>query len=117
MENKKNILLIEDDFAIGKWLENRILELETIKSLRWEMSSTDGLNSIYQNIPDIIILDLKLPDGSGIEVLKKIRKDKITSKVFVFSVNSELKKICLRYGADMFFDKSVDSEKLIESLK
>ena len=42
---------------------------------------------------------------------------KFSTKVFVFSVNTELKNICLRYGAAAFFDKANDFDKLIETIK
>lgn len=116
MEKVLNILLIEDDFEIGKWIEKRIAELNNIESLRWETDLKGAFNALVQSIPDIVILDLKLPDGNGIEFLKKIRMQNIQTKVYVFSVNSELKRTCLRLGANAFFDKSTDSEKLIEIL-
>lgn len=112
-----NILLIEDDFEIGKWLEKRILKLDNIESLNWEINIEKASIALSLNNPDIIILDLKLPDGNGIDLLKKIKRSKHKSKVYVFSVSNELRNICLRLGADCFFDKTTDSEKLIESLK
>lgn len=117
MVRKINVLLIEDDFEIGKWLGKRILELSNIESLSWETSIEKALINLSLNNPDIIILDLKLPDGNGIDLLKKIKKAKKESKVFIFSVSNELRKTCLRSGADYFFDKTTDSEILIESLK
>lgn len=117
MVRKINVLLIEDDFEIGKWLEKRILELVNIQSLSWDTSIEKALKSLSLNNPDIIILDLKLPDGNGIDLLKKIKKTNKKSKVYIFSVNNELRNVCLRLGADCFFDKTTDSEKLIESLK
>lgn len=117
MVRKINILLVEDDIEIGKWLEKRILELNNIKSLSWETNIEKASMVLSLNNPDIIILDLKLPDGNGIDFLKKIKKSKNKSKVYVFSVNNELRNICLRLGADYFFDKTTDSEKLIEKLK
>ncbi|WP_100612915.1 response regulator [Confluentibacter lentus] len=117
MVRKINVLLIEDDFEIGKWLGKRILELSNIESLSWETSIEKALINLSLNNPDIIILDLKLPDGNGIDLLKKIKKAKKESKVFIFSVSNELRKTCLRSGADCFFDKTTDSEILIKSLK
>lgn len=109
------VLLVEDDLEIGKWVDNKLSNLDNINSMHWVTNLEGAYNAIHQNIPDVIILDLKLPDGNGIDFLKKIRQDKIISKVFVFSVNIELAKTCLRYGADKFFDKTMDGEKLIAS--
>ncbi|WP_372753476.1 response regulator [Mariniflexile sp.] len=111
-----NILLVEDDFEIGKWLEKRILNLNNIKSLFWETTLHKATNAINLNNPDIIVLDLNLPDGNGIELLKTLKRKQNQTKVYIFSINSELKKTCLRLGADAFFDKTTDSENLIASL-
>lgn len=116
MVRKINVLLVEDDVEIGKWLEKRILKLNNIKSLSWETRIEKASMVLLLNHPDVIILDLNLPDGNGINLLKKIKGIKRKFKVYIFSVNNELRKTCLRLGADHFFDKTKDSEKLIERL-
>ncbi|MEN3325154.1 response regulator [Mariniflexile soesokkakense] len=116
MVRRIKILLVEDDFEIGKWLKKCILEIKNIKSLCWETSLKQGSIAFYRYNPDIIILDLKLPDGNGINLLKEIKRHKVQCKVYVFSVNNECRKTCLRLGADAFFDKVYDSQKLINSL-
>lgn len=112
-----HILLVEDDFEIGNWLKKRIEALDNISSLQWETNLEDSYAFLVKNTPDILILDLKLPDGSGIDLIKKIKRDKISTKIFIFSINSELKNTCLRLGVDKFFDKSSDSEALIAHVK
>ena len=50
--------------------------------------------------------------------LKKAQKEKESvTKVFVFSISTELKRICLKYGAVAFFDKATDFDKLIKVIK
>lgn len=116
MINNKTILLIEDDIEIGKWLIKQISGISNIESVHWGTRLSESFLLFEQIEPDIIILDLKLPDGSGIEMLKKVKTINSTVKVYVFSINSELKNTCLRKGADGFFDKSVDSHKLISTI-
>ena len=65
----------------------------------------------------MIILDLNLPDGNGIELLKWVKEKQIETKVYVFSTSIELKLLCLKYGTFAFFDKAKDFNKLIETLK
>ncbi len=116
MINNKTVLLIEDDIEIGKWLIKQISGISNIGSVHWGTRLKESFLLFEQIEPDIIILDLKLPDGSGIEILKKVKALNSTVKVYVFSINSELKNICLRKGADGFFDKSCDGEKLMDTL-
>ena len=64
----------------------------------------------------MIILDLNLPDGNGIELLKWVKEKQIETQVYVFSTSIELKRLCLKYGTFAFFDKAKDFNKLIETL-
>ena len=64
-----------------------------------------------------ITLDLKLPDGNGIDLLKKLQEKNTKTKVLVFSISTELRHVCLKYGAFAFFDKATDFDKLIDVLK
>lgn len=111
------ILMIEDDIEIGTWTKNKIEKITTIDAFTWVTSINDAMQYLKKELPEYIILDLQLPDGNGIEILKKIRKDNLTIKVFVFSINIGAKNACLRLGVDAFFDKMNDAEKLIQSFK
>ncbi|QVY67553.1 response regulator [Polaribacter sp. Q13] len=51
----------------------------------------------------LIILDLKLLNGDGIELLRALQENKKDTKVFVFSISTELRKTCFKYGAFAFF--------------
>ena len=84
----KKILVIEDNPANLK-LVNDILTAEGYKVLK----ATEGesglqiLRETYQEI-GLVLLDLKLPDISGIEVIKKIKADKNTKKIPVIVVSA-----------------------------
>lgn len=112
----KNLLLIEDDFHIGEKLYNTAKDLEVINSVQLSSNLKDGMAKLIEKDYDLIILDLSLPDGNGIELLRWLKEKKIEVEVFVFSMNIELKKICLKNGAKKFFDKSKDFDLLIENI-
>ena len=78
----------------------------------------EGATSFFKKTNfEFVVLDLSLPDGNGLELLKWFEEKKIRTKVFVFSASIELKRICLRYGASAFYDKAQDFDDLIEALK
>jgi DNA-binding NarL/FixJ family response regulator len=56
------------------------------------------------------LLDINLPDKSGIELLRKIKEDYKKTKVFMITnqANDYYKDMCKKLGADNFFDKSID---------
>lgn len=117
MEKKLNILLIEDDKEIGSWMKSRITNFQNIDTFHWAINYSDAVKSVAQNKHDVVILDLKLPGGNGINILKKIKSEKLKHTVFVFSVNDELKTTCLRLGADYFFDKTTEAQQLLSTLE
>ena len=117
MAKQLKILLIEDDKEIGNWMKSRICDFQNIETLQWVLNYSDAVKSISLNEHDIVILDLKLPDGNGINILKKIKSEKLNHTVFVFSVNAELKNTCLRLGANYFFDKTTEAQQMLTTLQ
>lgn len=58
--------------------------------------------------PEIVILDIALPDGSGISLLRKFREKSKSVKIIIWTsyASSEFRSSCLDLGADSFFEKS-----------
>ncbi|MGA2298101.1 MAG: response regulator [FCB group bacterium] len=116
MSNKIKILVIDDEPQIRKFLRisleshsYQIIEAETGK---------DGLVQAAMNHPDIIILDLGLPDEDGLNILKQLREWS-SIPVIVLSVrNSEQDKImALDNGADDFVTKPFSVGELLARLR
>ena len=117
MVKKLSLLLIEDDKEIGNWIKSRITRFQNIGTFHWVLNYSDAEKSVSLNEHDVVILDLKLPDGNGINILKKIKAENLKHTVFVFSVNAELKNTCMRLGADNFFDKTTEAQKMLTALE
>lgn len=64
--------------------------------------------------PDVIILDLQLPNGSGLDVLKVVKRNSPQTCVIVFTnfPYPQYRKRCLDAGANFFLDKSSDFDKI-----
>jgi response regulator of citrate/malate metabolism len=112
-----NLLIVEDNPFIGETIFNTVKELTSIRDIRLTASLQGAFSFMNKTNFKLIILDLKLPDGNGIELLKKIKEEQIETKVLVFSISTELKQISLNYGAFAFFDKAKDFDKLIEAVQ
>jgi DNA-binding response OmpR family regulator len=72
MKEKISILLVEDDKSMGPTLKER-LELENY-SVILAVSLESARNSIQKKLPDLVILDLGLPDGSGFTLAEELSK-------------------------------------------
>lgn len=76
----------------------------------------DAMQSL-SDPPDWVLLDLMLPDGCGIHLLRKIQADHLTSKVCIVSgCGSEMLQEAEQAGAAHTFTKPVDVERLVHVL-
>jgi DNA-binding response OmpR family regulator len=114
MKKALKILLVEDDQFIGEWIKRKIESQEMVSACDWSATLKDALNEIERNKYDALVIDLKLPDGNGMDLLRHYRQRNPKPKLLVFSVNVALKEKCLRLGAHRFFDKTTDTGKLIQ---
>ena len=74
----------------------------------------DALQIIKKKQPDLAILDIRMPEMNGIEVLKKIRELKMKVKVCILTNYAYpiYKKRCLEAGADYFLRKNEDFDEI-----
>ncbi|QOD62447.1 response regulator [Polaribacter haliotis] len=108
---------MEDNPYIGEEIVNAAKKVSGIKTIRLTKTLQEAISSLEENEYELVTLDLNLPDGNGIELLKWFTENKIKKKVFVFSTSTNLKEICLKYGAFAFFDKSKGFKDLIDNIK
>lgn len=114
---KNNLLLIEDDVLIGEKLYSSIKQLQNIEKVHLADNLEKAKTELMLHRYDLAILDLNLPDGNGIELLKWLKEKNKDIKVFIFSINIELKRMCLKYGAHAFYDKSQDFDVLMNNIE
>lgn len=113
------MILIADE---SKKIRTRLIELINNESgLEVTVEAKDGkeaLEMLETYEPNVIILELHLPDMNGIEVLKKSRKNFPETKVIILTnlVSNVYRKIAEESGCYSFYDKSYQFEKVIEDL-
>lgn len=78
-----------------------------------------AITLIQEKNPDIVILDIHLNKGNGIEVLKEIKKQglAIVTIIYANSLNSQYRKACFKEGAHFVFDKSTEFEIIFQTIK
>jgi DNA-binding NarL/FixJ family response regulator len=78
-----------------------------------------SLAAIRQTRPDVVILDIRMPGGNGIEVLREVKKLDPAPKVIVFTnyAQAQYRKKGEEAGADFFLDKSTEFDKLPQALE
>lgn len=85
----KKVLLVEDDPFIRDITSIKLAEREY--SVQTAQNGSEALASLEKEIPDVILLDLDLPDISGLEIIEKIKKDENWKQipVVIFSNNDD----------------------------
>lgn len=118
--NKIRILLVEDDVALASGLKEA-LALEKIEAVAAATVKEAKLALDNNKISgfDVMVLDLTLPDGSGLDILKKVRSESFELAVIILSAkSSELDKVIgLELGADDYLCKPFSLRELHARIK
>lgn len=114
--NKPFILVVEDDSAVRN-LISTTLETQNYKYHTAVTGSQAVLGAVSQN-PDVILLDLGLPDMDGVDIIKKIRSWSNTPIIVISARSEDRDKIeALDAGADDYLTKPFSVEELLARLR
>lgn len=113
------MFIVDDSEVLRSRLVQMLSEIKGIEIVGEAGFVLDAVREIKKLNPDIAILDMKMADGNGIDILTAIKKDKMTTRVIIFTNYPYLqyRKRCLDAGADFFFYKATELGKLIDLLK
>ena len=115
---KKKILVVDDEPQIVRLLTLRL------KAKNFDViSAYDGYQCVQvakTELPDLILLDIKMPLGGGIkayETMKKIASTSIIPVIFITAFPSiEVRKLVMDMGAEDFVSKPFNSDQLIDKI-
>ena len=98
----KKILIIEDEKPVRTGIKD-LLEIKKYSVLEAE-SGVEGLKLAKENMPDLIICDIKMPNMDGYEVLKRLNKDEMLSSIPFIFLTAKTEMTDLRYGMNLGAD-------------
>ncbi|MEJ6951056.1 response regulator transcription factor [Natronospora cellulosivora (SeqCode)] len=111
-----NVLIIDDDQKICKILKD-YFEFEGFK-VDLAFTGQEGLLKVEEVKPDIIILDIMLPQLDGLEVCQKLRPQNNTPIIFLSAKNKDIDKITgLELGADDYVTKPFSPKEVVVRAK
>lgn len=107
------ILIVEDEFKLADVVASRLRKEKYVVDIVCD--GEEGIASIMTNIYDLIILDVMLPEINGFEILNKIRKEGIKSKVIMLTAKNLLedKLTGFENGANDYLTKPFHIEELV----
>ena len=114
--NKYKILIIEDDEHINN-LVATLLEANGYQTLS-AYSCEDGMMMYASHRPDLVVLDLGLPDQDGMTFLKRLRKDSLTPVIVLSARSDEKDKVeALDMGANDYVTKPFGSNEFLARIR
>ena len=113
------VLVVDDDPEIVTFLST-LLELEGIES-SVATSAAAALEQLQQTRPDLVLLDIAMPDRDGIDLCKELKSDPRTAEVPVFVVSArpgkDVVERALAAGAEEFIRKPFENAELISRIR
>lgn len=113
------VLIADDSAAVRERLETMLLELQGVEVIGQAGDAVEATKSILELKPDVVILDIRMPGGGGIDTLRSIKRVAPAPRVIMLTnyPYPQYRKRCMDAGADFFFDKSSEFQRVSEVLK
>lgn len=103
-----NVFIVEDSETMRAELRDMLSDFHNINIVGYAADEVGAIEQIDALLPEVVVLDLNLLSGSGIAVLKSVKKHHEAIKVMVLTncTDAFYVEACKRAKADYFFDKS-----------
>ncbi len=113
----ERILLVDDEQDIADLLEE-VLKKDGFTEIRKVYNGLDAIEACRNDMPDMVILDVMLPDLEGTAVCRKIREFSIVPILFLSSKNDDVDKIMgLAAGGDDYVTKPFSPKEIVYRVK
>jgi DNA-binding NarL/FixJ family response regulator len=115
----KKVLIVDDSQVLRDDLKKILGTIENLELVGEAENAQKAVQLVRKLNPDIVILDINLQIGNGIDVLNILRKNSLTCTIIMFTnyASNAFKVLTQKLGAKYFFDKSNNIEDLIDTLK
>ena len=108
------VLIADDSRLMRERIREAISIFDNVEIVSETETGLQTLEELYKHNPDLVILDIRMPDKNGLEVLKEFRAKNKTTKIAILTnyAYDQYKDRAFENGADYFYSKSEDFEKI-----
>ncbi|MDH4190467.1 MAG: response regulator transcription factor [Betaproteobacteria bacterium] len=116
--NPLRVFLVEDSQLVRERLETMVTAISGARTVGSAGRADDAIRAILAEHPDVVVLDLKLAQGSGFDVLRAVHEAAPAIDVYMLSnfATEPYRRIAERLGARDFFDKSSELDRVRDAL-
>jgi DNA-binding NarL/FixJ family response regulator len=113
------LLIVDDSEALVQRLTSSLAEVPGLENIGSAGNVADAVRKIHEAKPDVVILDICIQGGSGIDVLEGLKHDSFQPIVIVLSnyVDRQYRRKCQQNGARFYFDKSTEFHRVAAALR
>lgn len=110
------ILIVDDREVVRNELRNLMGLYENLSIVGEAADGWQALHQARKYIPDIVLMDLEMPEMDGFEATRRIKEQKLAGSVIVFSVYADAadRQKAQEAGADAFVIKGIDMTRLVK---
>lgn len=108
------VFIVDDSTVVVERLAELLKEVPEVRLAGQASDAPNAIRDIQKEKPDVLILDLQMPGGSGLDVLRAVRPSFPHLRVLVCTnyPYPQYRQECLAAGADFFLDKSIDFARI-----
>ncbi|NLS94403.1 MAG: response regulator [Planctomycetaceae bacterium] len=112
-------ILVVDDSAVDRRLAGGLLEKDPDLSIRYAVHGADGLAKMQEDLPNLVLTDLVMPEMDGLELVSMVRSTYPSVPVILMTSagNEEICMQALQRGASSYVPKRVLSQRLLETVR
>lgn len=113
------VFVVDDSAVIRQRLKRLLAEVPQVQVVGEAGDAHVALAAILEQRPDVVLLDIHILNGNGIDVLQRLKQEQVAPAVMILTdyPYPEYRKLCLDAGADFFFTKSTEFEQIVPALR
>ena len=112
-------MIADDSVIVRQRLTGMLSDLEGVEIVGQADDTRAAMEMVGELVPDVAVLDVRMPTGSGADLVREIKQLYPAAKIIVLTSfpYPEVREKCLSGGADFFFDKSNEFQKVVSVVR
>lgn len=113
------VVIADDSALVRERLAALVSDIEGVEMVGQASNASDAIDISQRLKPDVVILDIRMPGGNGIQVLEAIKASEAGPVVIMLTAfpYPQYRDKCLKAGADYFFDKASEFDRVAQVIE